>query len=194
MGGSAGAHLALLAAYTPGHLAFRPRNISGDESVRGVIAYYPPVDFYELYQNNVKQAYIDNSNPWMQPFTWFMYGLLKALGFADDRSQLSADNNFLVRLLGGRPDQVPERYHLLSPINHVNPASPPTLILIGRDDFFRFYAGARALHFKLTSVGAPSALIDFPHTDHAFDLILPQLSPAAQAALFHIERFLAGLL
>ena len=194
MGGSAGAHLALLCAYTPGHPAFRPHNISGDEHVRGVIAYYPPVDFHELYRNNIRQMHIDNENALLAPFAWFMFLLLKALGFADDISQLSSDNNFLTRLLGGTPDRIPDRYRLLSPINHVNPASPATLILIGKDDFFRFYPGAQWLHLKLQSVGAPSALISFPHTDHAFDLILPQLSPAAQTALYHIERFLGGLL
>ena len=193
MGGSAGGHLALLTAYTPGHRAFQPHNISGDERVYGVIAYYPPVDFNALYQNNVRQVHMDNENPLLTPFAWFMFLLLKALGFADDMSQLSADNNFLTRLLEGPPDRVPDRYRLLSPINHVSPASPPTLILIGQDDFFRFYPGAKALHFKLRSVGVPSALIDFPHTDHAFDLILPEISPVAQAAIYHIERFLAGL-
>ncbi len=194
MGGSAGAHLALLTAYTPGHRAFRPRNMSGDERVLGVIAYYPPVDFHELYRHNVRQVQFDNENPWAQPLAWLMFLLLKALGFAEDMSHLSADNNFLTRLLGGTPDRIPERYRLLSPINHVSPTSPPTLILIGKDDFFRFHPGAVALHRQLRRVGAGSALIDFPHTDHAFDLVLPQFSPAAQAAIFHIERFLAGLL
>ena len=194
MGGSAGAHLALLTAYTPGHPAFQPRHVAGDESVRGVIAYYPPVDFHQLYQNHVKQAHVDADNPLLAPLAWLMYLLLKWLGFADDFSQLSAENNFLTRLLGGTLQRMPDRYRLLSPINHIAPTSPATLILIGRDDFFRFYPGAKALHFKLQSVGAPSALIDFPHTDHAFDLVLPQLSPSAQAAIYHIERFLAGLL
>ena len=49
MGASAGGHLALLAAYTPNHPAFRlfPPD-TGDTSVRGVVAYYPLVDFLTL--------------------------------------------------------------------------------------------------------------------------------------------------
>jgi acetyl esterase/lipase len=45
MGGSAGAHLALLAAYTPNPPAFQPTSDSGDTSVRGVVASYPPSIF-----------------------------------------------------------------------------------------------------------------------------------------------------
>jgi hypothetical protein len=33
--------------------------------------------------------------------------------------------------------------------------------------------------------------VEFPRTDHAFDLVLPQVSPAAQAAVYDVERFLA---
>ncbi len=194
MGGSAGAHLALLAAYTPGHAAFQPDHVRGDEHVCGVVAFYPPVDFFEMYRQSVRHVHIDNQTPWMMPMVWSMYLLLKWLGFADDLSQLTSQNNFLTRLLGGTPAQAPERYRLLSPINHVAPTCPPTLILIGEDDFFGFLPGAQALHQALRRVGAPSVLLSFPHTDHAFDLVLPQVSPVAQSAIFHVERFLAALL
>ncbi|HBX69260.1 MAG TPA: hypothetical protein DEH25_07725, partial [Chloroflexi bacterium] len=42
MGGSAGAHLALNAAYTAGNPAFQPAGDTGDTSVCGVVAFYPP--------------------------------------------------------------------------------------------------------------------------------------------------------
>jgi acetyl esterase/lipase len=61
MGSSAGGHLALLTAYTPGHLAFQPRNISGDERVHGVVAFYPPTDFLELYQHTVERSHAQRS-------------------------------------------------------------------------------------------------------------------------------------
>jgi hypothetical protein len=48
MGGSAGGHLALLAAYTPNHDAFQPVPGEGDTSVRAVVAYYPPAEFPAL--------------------------------------------------------------------------------------------------------------------------------------------------
>jgi acetyl esterase/lipase len=35
--------------------------------------------------------------------------------------------------------------------------------------------------------------VEYPCTEHAFDLILPQFSPAAQASWYETERFLALL-
>ena len=96
-------------------------------------------------------------------------------------------------ILGGAPDEVPEAYELLSPASHVGPHCPPTLLLQGSDDIFRLEPSVRRLHTSLLEAGVPSVLVDFPHTDHAFDLVLPRLSPAAQAAAYDLERFL-GLL
>jgi acetyl esterase/lipase len=195
MGGSAGGHLALLTAYTPGHLAFSPTNISGDESVLGVVAFYPPVDFLQLYQHTVEQVSIhDEVSSWgLNPFNWALYGALKLLGFADHPGEVAPENNFLTRLLGGTPEQRPEAYRLLSPINHVTPTSPATFIIIGEHDFFRFNPGAHQLHFTLKSLGVPAAMLELPRTDHAFDIVLTQISPSAQAAIFHYERFLGIL-
>jgi hypothetical protein len=33
--------------------------------------------------------------------------------------------------------------------------------------------------------------VEFPRTDHAFDILLPMVSPAAQAAMYDVDRFLA---
>jgi hypothetical protein len=35
--------------------------------------------------------------------------------------------------------------------------------------------------------------VEFPRTDHAFDMFLPGFSPAAQAAMYDVDRFLALL-
>ena len=43
----------------------------------------------------------------------------------------------------------------------------------------------------LQAAGVPSVLVEFPNSDHAFDLVLPHISPAAQAATYDVERFLA---
>ena len=48
-----------------------------------------------------------------------------------------------------------------------------------------------SLHRKLHEVGVPSVYVEFPRTDHAFDLVLPGISPAAQAAMYDVDRFLA---
>ena len=61
MGGSAGAHLSLLAAYAPDQAAFHPPDMEGDTRVCGVVAYYPPVDLAAL--QNPLEAYAEQSTP-----------------------------------------------------------------------------------------------------------------------------------
>jgi len=47
---------------------------------------------------------------------------------------------------------------------------------------------------QLVAAGVPAVNIVFPHAEHGFDLVLPRWSPAAQAALYYEERFLALML
>jgi len=47
------------------------------------------------------------------------------------------------------------------------------------------------LHQSLQTAGVKSIYLEYPNTGHGFDLILPRLSPAAQAATHDVERFLA---
>ena len=104
-----------------------------------------------------------------------------------------AFRDMLPAIIGGRPDQIPETYQLLSPISHVGPHCPPTLLLHGSDDVFALTPGVRSLHQSLRDAGVRAVLVEFPHTDHAFDLVLPAVSPVAQAATHDVERFLALL-
>jgi acetyl esterase/lipase len=46
---------------------------------------------------------------------------------------------------------------------------------------------------KLRAAGTPVVYVEYPQTEHGFDLIFPQVSPPAQAALYETERFLALL-
>jgi acetyl esterase/lipase len=94
-------------------------------------------------------------------------------------------------LIGGFPEEIPDRYSLLSPAAHVQAGCPPTLLLQGTDDFFQLLPGVQRLYKSLQAAGVPSILVEFPNCEHAFDLILPQISPAAQAATYDVERFLA---
>jgi acetyl esterase/lipase len=94
-------------------------------------------------------------------------------------------------LLGGSPDSVPERYALLSPITHVHPGCPPTLLIQGQEDIITPVTATNLLAEKLMAAGVPTVNIVFPHIQHAFDMVLPRWSPAAQTALYYEERFLA---
>jgi acetyl esterase/lipase len=167
-GGSAGGHLALLIAYTPGHPDLTPPDLEkADTAVRAVVALYPVVDL------GAYMAYND--------YATFKLG---PLAFPSPR-------DVVPDLLGGMPDEVPERYELVSPLSHVGPACPPTLLLQAGHDHVVPVESVRALHRRLVEAGVPAVYVEFPGSEHAFDMALPRLSPAAQAAWTDIDRFLA---
>mgnify|MGYP001554146626 FL=1 len=189
MGGSDGGHLSLLAADTAGHPGFPPPAGGAAPSVRGVVAFYPPVDFQALY-NALSSVRFASGR--VEEAAEGLLDRIFNLHSGDLDFELHSRDLFPT-ILGGAPDEVPEAYELLSPASHVGPHCPPTLLLQGSDDIFRLEPSVRRLHTSLLEAGVPSVLVDFPHTDHAFDLVLPRLSPAAQAAAYDLERFL-GLL
>ncbi len=195
MGGSAGAHLALLAAYTPGHPALPPLSREGDDSVRGVVAFYPPTDFTALREPLVHAEAEEEEALSLDPLDRLSEACF-ALIFnlhGDDLDCKVSFRDFIPAILGGRPDEIPETYQLLSPVHQVGPHCPPTLLLQGSDDIFGLAPAVRRLQRELRDAGATSILVEFPHAEHAFDLVLPRVSPLAQAATYDVERFLALL-
>jgi acetyl esterase/lipase len=194
MGGSAGAHLALLAAYTPNHPAFQPASDAGDTSVRGVVAFYPPVDFLTMSLQGGHGA--PSAHSFLDKAASAMLDRLFLLHAEDIEAKVGRKvgfDNFVTALLGGSADEIPEIYRLLSPIYHVGGHCPPTLLLHGSDDVFGLTPGVRRLYRALQETDVPAILVEFPHTDHGFDLILPQVSPVARAATQDVARFLALL-
>ena len=95
--------------------------------------------------------------------------------------------------LGGSPEEVPDMYQLACPTTHVHPGCPPTLLIQGEVDFIVPIEGTHDLYAKLVEAGVPAIHVVYPWTDHIFDLILPQVSPSAQSALYDVDRFLALL-
>jgi len=95
----------------------------------------------------------------------------------------------LEALLGGTPDQMPERYQHASPISYVSSRAPRTLLIYGSHDHIVQSRYGRQLHGALVAAGATSELIEIPWADHAFDALPAGLS--GQLSLFHTERFLA---
>jgi acetyl esterase/lipase len=188
MGGSAGAHLALLAAYTPGNPGFWPAGTGGDTSVRGVVAFYPPVDLLEL-DDQAREALPSSPGP-ADRLAQAM--LNRLFGARNDGGERWLDN-LVAEMLGGSAAELPEPYRLLSPIYHAGAHCPPTLLLQGSDDLFGLAPAVRRLHERLCAVGVPAVLLEFPHTEHGFDLLLPQISPTGRAAARGVEHFLAWL-
>jgi acetyl esterase/lipase len=134
-GGSAGAHIALLAGYTPEHPALTPEELKDTNlSVCGMLTYYPSTDLVagaKRYNNERKPPVplgtkTDPKKPWLYA------GRLDIL-------------------LGGYPEDVPEMYELASPITHVHPGSPPTLSLRGEWDCLNPKEGNQELHEKLSN-------------------------------------------
>jgi acetyl esterase/lipase len=68
------------------------------------------------------------------------------------------------------------------------------LLIQGDKDILVALDTTNALYAKLVESGVPAINVVFPWTDHMFDLILPQVNPAAQSALYDVDRFLALLL
>jgi acetyl esterase/lipase len=181
-GGSAGCHLALLAGYAPQHPELTPEDLtSADLSVCGVISYYGPTNLLAEYER------CKTANPFfdLPPVpTGTKVDPKKAFQYAG-RMDI---------LMGGHPQDIPGRYQLASPATHIHPGSPPTLLIQGDQDLLVDMDDTRALYAKLVESGVPAINVVYPWTDHAFDLIVPQINPAAQSALYDVDRFLALLL
>jgi acetyl esterase/lipase len=150
LGRSAGAHLAMMAAFE-----------SGAPPVRGVVSYYGPVDLTDGYRNP----------PSPDPL--------------DVRTIEEA-------LLGGTPDEMPDRYREASPISYVTRRLPPSLLIYGsRDHVVLARFGAR-LDERLRAAGATSVFLEIPWAEHAFDKV-PN-GPSGQLSLYYTEQFLGWAL
>lgn len=195
-GGSAGGHISLLTAYTIANKKFMPSDLEGvDTSVKAVISLYGQADltatYYHTAQHKVTHSAItqkkkgeDSGMPaWVQKS---MGKDLHRLGFDKE-----AEPGMLKPMLGGSPDEKREIYSLFSPINYVHKDCPATLLINGEQDILSSVKTVRFLYSRLREVGVPVVLHVLPQTDHAFDLILPKISPSAHNAIYDVERFLA---
>ena len=100
----------------------------------------------------------------------------------------------MVYLMGGTLRELPDAYRLNSPITHVSPGCPPTLLVYGEDDFVVDVSHGRNLRRALQRSGAPCVYIELPYTVHGFDQyfgVSRRIAPAAQSAAYDIDRFLA---
>jgi acetyl esterase/lipase len=178
-GGSAGGHLSLLAGYAPQHPELTPEGIKdADLSVCGVISHYGPTDLLAAYQHENQQQTVG----------------LPPVPIGPDSTASRSDWGRMDVLLGDHPQDAPEIYQLASPITHVHPGCPPTLLIQGKQDFITPVDATNALHAKLVECGVPAINVVFPWTDHGFDLAFPQVNPASQSSLYDVDRFLALLL
>jgi acetyl esterase/lipase len=185
-GGSAGGHLALLAAYTADCPEFTPDEIKdANLRVKGVVSYYGPPDLRAFFEDGYGKV-----NP------------------PEKVKEISSN------LLGGSSDQRQELYRKGSPVTYIKSDCPPTLIFQSEHDSGVPVRSARDFYQKLITAGVRAVYVEFPQTDHAFDLQIKgitaiarknlhlrpgrnrlenisQYSPAAQVARYDLDRFLA---
>jgi len=192
-GGSAGGHLALLAAYDK-NAAFIPAELKGtDLSVHAVISEYGPSDLLTMYYHTGQHITMHQQNQGTKPSPspeWVKKMMGKSfhrLGMDKDASGIG----ILPVILGCYPDKSPEVYQAFSPVTYVHKDCPPTLILQGSHDLITPVESAQKLYKSLTRAGAAAVLFIIPQADHAFDLILPGISPVSHTVFYVIERFLA---
>jgi acetyl esterase/lipase len=196
-GGSAGGHLALLAAYTANNPQFTPPELVGEDiGVRAVISIYGQADmkacYYHLNQHLTTRSI--PGRPKKAVPTQFPEWIKKRMGSAYYRLRMNkgfVNAGNVPAILGGHPDECPETYALFSPVMHVHPGCPPTLLIHGQHDIMAPVKAIRILHQKLLEKKIKTVIHILPQTDHAFDLVLPKISPSAHTAIYDVERFLA---
>lgn len=178
-GGSAGAHLALLAAYTAATPEQRPR---------GVIAWYGVSELFSEHEHLRRMPYLHPHSPLQRLASW---SLQRLRILRPDSTYVNAAE-LLPGLLGVTPYEEPYLYETYSPLTHVGPDSPPTLLLHGEMDAFVPAAQSRYLRVALRTHRVPVAHLEIPYADHDFDLIAAALgNPAFRAALPVVAGFLA---
>lgn len=190
MGGSAGGHLALLVAYTPDDPAWQPADIAAETAVCGVISFYGISDLISQ-DRHLRQSMAhlpQQATPATEQFNQ------RWAKMAPPAGQMYVGPARLVsNLMGGEAAEMAEAYAAGSPMQHVGPHCPPTLLFQGEIDPFVCVEDAGRLYRALQEAGAPVVYVALPQTNHAFDLIMPRWSPAARAALYDTERFLAAV-
>jgi len=164
MGRSAGAHLAMLAAYdTP-----KPDTLP----IRAVVNYYGPVDLTAGYYDVPNPDPI-NSRAILQDF----FG-----GTPDQVGNLyktASPITYVDRAIQGNQPLTNQR--LL----------PPSLLIYGGKDHIVMAKFGKALAQSLLSSGSQAIFLEIPWADHSFDAVFSGVSN--QLALYYTERFLANV-
>lgn len=193
MGGSAGGHLTLLAGYTPNLPALQPAGLEADTSVRAVICYYGYGDLAEAYYHFAEHRERSDPKTLARLDETFrrLENIMHQIRLLPAYGRWSMPEEWLPAIFGGTPDKVPENYKLGSPEHYACPTCPPTLFVQGAHDLGGMVNQIRRLHQKLQANGVPAIYLEFPETEHAFDLIFPHIAPATQTATYYVERFLA---
>ncbi|MFD0587266.1 alpha/beta hydrolase [Paenibacillus sp. GCM10027627] len=76
---------------------------------------------------------------------------------------------FLGAYIGGSPLEKPEAYDAINIGEHIQKDTPPTLLLVGKNDHLLPYSGQVAFAELLKSNNVPHVFVTIPYNDHFFD-------------------------
>ena len=143
LGRSAGAHLALIAAYSANDTRLPATDLTNieTENVCAVVSFYAPTDLIWDYDNVANQLVLD--------------GPLMISNF-----------------LGGNPHQsneIRERYLLASPAERITAETPPTLLIQGGKDQLVRVENMTILADKLYAANIMNQTLYIPYGQHGFD-------------------------
>lgn len=142
-GRSAGAHLALLAAYSADDSHLPPSCAANQQSenVRAVVSLYAPIDLLWAFDNTANEFVINGKEK-------------------------------LSDFLGGNPhesEEIRRRYILASPTTHVSADTPPTLLIHGGHDQLVRSENMEFLNTKLDKESISHKSVFIPYAQHGFD-------------------------
>lgn len=148
-GASAGAHLAMMTAFTEGQAVYEGAPLSKTCRIRAVVNQYGPTDFLTQHAQFDASGYARISAP-------------------DPELRSSVDE-----LLGVKLSDVPNLARFINPLDNVHPRIPPVLIQHGRYDPCIPYQQATTLYEKIVGIcGKDRAELDiseiYTHADPGY--------------------------
>ena len=175
LGRSAGAQLAMAAAYEP-----------DAPPISAVVSYYGPVDLADGYRNpprpdpidvrSIEEAFLGGT-PESQPGRYREASPVTYVGSRTARVRAASST-------GGSAAS--------SARGSAASGLPPSLLIYGSRDHVVLPRFGAMLDDRLRAAGAASVFLEIPWAEHAFDLI-PN-GPSGQLSLYYTEQFLAWAL
>ena len=107
------------------------------------------------------------------------------------RGDILNSEKLLKQYLGGTPVDVADSYDTASGYLHVNPKTPPTLLLHGANDELVWVQQSQRYSDRLRSNEVRQVFLRLPWATHAFDYNFN--GPGGQLATWAVERFLASV-
>ncbi len=114
------------------------------------------------------------------------------LGYDEPSRRSILDSQRVMKdYLGGTAREQPQAYAAASPLNQVNPSTPPTLLIHGELDPIVWPVHSELLSARLKETGRPSLYLSLPWATHGCDANIA--GPSGQLSVYAIGRFLESV-